>query len=91
MEALSLLLLTSAPPTPRVSEDGKTVTRVEDFRPQGKEQVEARTVYVENLPQEADHDSLTKVTLQGEHIRGVNYFGHSSQIWMISGLHYVAP
>ena len=37
------------------------VTRVEPFKPANKEQVEARTIYVENLPSDADHDSLTKV------------------------------
>ena len=37
------------------------VTRVEPYKPADKEQVEARTIYVENLPQDADHESLKKL------------------------------
>ena len=62
-------------PVLQLSEDGKKVviitrvyttycfkvTRVEPFKPANKEQVEARTIYVENLPSDADHESLTKV------------------------------
>ena len=36
---------------------------MEPFKPANKEQVEARTIYVENLPSDADHESLTKVSL----------------------------
>ena len=64
-------------PVLQLSEDGKKVviitrvyttycfkvTRVEPFKPANKEQVEARTIYVENLPSDADHESLTKVVL----------------------------
>ena len=50
-------------PSPHLalSEEGDKVTRVEPFKQAEKEQVEARTVYVENLPQDADHESLKKV------------------------------
>ena len=34
---------------------------MEPFKPADKEQVEARTIYVENLPSDADHESLKKV------------------------------
>ena len=50
-----------ASPHLQLSEDGKKVTRVNPFKPADKEQVEARTIYVENLPSDADHESLKKV------------------------------
>jgi len=50
-----------ASPVLQLSDDGKKVTRVEPFKPANKEQVEARTIYVENLPSDADHESLTKL------------------------------
>ena len=50
-----------ASPVLQLSEDGKKVTRVNPFKPADKEQVEARTIYVENLPSDADHESLKKV------------------------------
>lgn len=50
-----------ASPALQLSEDGKKVTRVEPYKPADKEQVEARTIYVENLPQDADHESLKKL------------------------------
>ena len=37
------------------------MSRVEPFLAAGKEEVEARTVYVENLAQDTDHQGLTKV------------------------------
>ena len=54
-----------ASPVLQLSEDGKKVTRAEPFKPADKEQVEARTIYVENLPQDADHESLKKVAKLG--------------------------
>jgi len=50
-----------ASPFLQLSEDGKKVTRVKPFKPADKEQVEARTIYVENLPSDADHESLKKL------------------------------
>jgi len=50
-----------ASPHLQLSEDGKKVTRVNPFKPADKEQVEARTIYVENLPSDADHESLKKL------------------------------
>lgn len=50
-----------ASPVLQLSEDGKKVTRVNPFKPADKEQVEARTIYVENLPSDADHESLKKL------------------------------
>ena len=86
-KALRVIVKETASPFLQLSEDGKKVTRVKPFKPADKEQVEARTIYVENLPSDADHESLKKVahsSLPNLCIFFNIYFLDSNEVWFLS-------